>query len=187
MLPAIKPPTQVSFLHRTIPSQSKCILSRCSQEEYARGGISESLPSPSTTFCDVVWPLVTICTCRSKITLMMASSREGGKMKFWREDSEPLSCKWKGIVCAMLYTRPAGTNSYDRIRVGNNHFIPLSLTCAFIGSTREDDCVFMTAAAWCHSSGEVLIVEKKPGLAMIGRCARVRGWYIKGILMLTGC
>ena len=42
----------------------------------------------------------------------------------------------------------------------------------------------MQEEAWYHSSGEVLIVEKKLGIERMGRWARVRGQYLKGIEML---
>jgi hypothetical protein len=42
----------------------------------------------------------------------------------------------------------------------------------------------MQEVAWYHSSGEVLMVEKKLGIERMGRWARVRGQYLKGIEIL---
>ena len=39
--------------------------------------------------------------------------------------------------------------------------------------------------AWYHSSGDVLTDEKKQGVAAIGRDARVRGTYLKGMMILS--
>jgi hypothetical protein len=51
--PAAKVPIGVLLLHLTVPSQFRCILSRGSQGEEARGGISERLPSASTILRDL--------------------------------------------------------------------------------------------------------------------------------------
>jgi hypothetical protein len=96
-LPAVKLPTEVSSVHLTAPSQSRCILSRGSQGEEARGGISERLPSASTILRDGQLGPVPIATFRSKNTLMISSECDLGTRKFWREFSGPLSCKWKEI------------------------------------------------------------------------------------------
>jgi hypothetical protein len=39
-------------------------------------------------------------------------------------------------------------------------------------------------SVWCHSSGVDLIAEESSGIAIMGRCGRARGAYMKGISML---